>query len=129
MKDGLIISALSMIPKKPVARLMGRSARISLPRFLHRLLIRYFIWKYDVNLEECQGGIEDFNSLSDFFIRKLKEGRRLVDNTENAIVSPVDGRVHAFGNIKDGLSIRVNLIFIDLITTKNFRQCLFSFLS
>lgn len=103
MKDGLIISALSMIPKKPVARLMGRSARISLPRFFHRLLIRYFIWKYDVNLEECQGEIEDFNSLSDFFIRKLKEGRRVVDITENAIVSPVDGRVHAFGNIKNGI--------------------------
>ena len=103
MKDGLIISALSMVPKKPVARLMGRSARIALPRFLHRLLIRYFVWKYDVNLEECQGGIEDFNSLSEFFIRRLKEGRRLVDAAQNAIVSPVDGRVHAFGNIREGI--------------------------
>ena len=103
MKDGLIISALSVIPKKPVARLMGRSARISLPRFLHRLLIRYFVWKYDVNLEECQGDIEDFNSLSEFFIRQLKEGRRAIDSRENAIVSPVDGRVHAFGNIVEGV--------------------------
>lgn len=103
MKDGLIISALSIIPKKPVARLMGRSARISLPRFLHRLLIRYFVWKYDVNLEECQGGIEDFNSLSEFFIRRLNDESRVIDNTENAIVSPVDGRVHAFGNIHEGV--------------------------
>lgn len=102
MKDGLIISALSIVPKKPVARFMGWSARLSLPRFIHRLLIRYFVWKYDVNLEECQGGIDDFNSLSEFFIRSLKEGRREIDRSENIVVSPVDGRVHAFGRIENG---------------------------
>ena len=67
MKDGLIISFLSIVPKKPVARLMGFQARLRLPRFAHRLLIRWFVWKYDVNLSECQGGIDDFQSLSDFF--------------------------------------------------------------
>ena len=102
MKDGLIISALSMVPKKPVARFMGWSARLSLPRFIHRLLIRYFVWKYDVNLEECQGGIDDFDSLSEFFIRRLKEGRREIDRSEDIVVSPVDGRVHAFGRIENG---------------------------
>ena len=103
MKDGLIISALSIIPKKPVARLMGRATRIQLPTFLHRLLIRYFVWKYRVNLEEADGSIDDFRSLSEFFIRPLKAGRRSIEPAENAIVSPADGRVHRFGKIEDGL--------------------------
>ena len=106
MKDGLIISALSIIPKKPVARLMGRATRIQLPTFLHRLLIRYFVWKYKVNLEEAEGSIDDFQSLSEFFVRPLKAGRRPVDSTANAIVSPADGRVHRFGKIEDGLFVQ-----------------------
>ena len=103
MKDGLIISLLSIIPKKPVARFMGFSARLELPRFMHKALVRYFIWKYDVNIEECQGEITDFSSLGDFFIRPLKDGRRLIDQKTEHITSPVDGRVHAFGKIKNGL--------------------------
>lgn len=102
MKDGFIISVLSVIPKKPVARFMGWSARISLPRFFHKILVRYFVWKYDVNLEECQGEIEDFNSLSEFFVRALKDGRRTIAEDSDVIVSPVDGRVHAVGRIKKG---------------------------
>lgn len=103
MKDGLIISLLSIIPKKPVAQFMGFSARLELPSFIQKLLIRYFVWKYDVNIEECQGSIDSFASLADFFIRPLREGRRIIDrNTEN-IVSPVDGRVHAFGRVEKGV--------------------------
>ena len=103
MKDGLIISLLSIIPKKPVARFMGFSARLELPSFLQKLLIRYFVWKYKVNLEECEGSIEEFESLADFFIRPLRAGRRIIDTTTENIVSPVDGRVHAFGKIENGL--------------------------
>ena len=64
MKDGLIISMLSIVPKNATARFMGWSARIQLPRFMHRLLIRWFVWKYGVNLKECEQGIDDFNSLA-----------------------------------------------------------------
>jgi len=102
MKDGIIISILSIIPKKPVARLMGRATRIQLPTFLHRLLIRYFVWKYNVNLEECEGSIEDFNSLSEFFIRPLKVGRRKIEQQKDIFVSPADGKVHSYGRIQNG---------------------------
>jgi phosphatidylserine decarboxylase len=103
MKDGIIISALSIVPKKPVARLMGRATRIQLPGFMHRLLIRYFVKKYQVNLDECEGNIDDFRSLSEFFIRPLKDGVRKIEKNENSIVSPVDGKIHSFGRITNGL--------------------------
>lgn len=102
MKDGLIISFLSVIPKKPIARVMGMNARLELPTFIQKWIIRYFVWKYDVNLEECTGSIEDYNSLAQFFIRELKPGRRPIDDSPDSITSPVDGRVHTFGPIVDG---------------------------
>ena len=102
MKDGLIISLLSILPKNKIARFMGWNARIELPKTLHRMLIRYFVWKYKINLEECNGDIDDFHSLSEFFIRTLKPGRRTIDDTQSNLASPVDGRVHTFGKIVDG---------------------------
>ena len=102
MKDGIIISLLSILPKNKIARFMGVSARIELPQFMHRLLIRFFVWKYKINLEECNGDIDDFKSLSEFFIRTLKDGRRQIEARPEFLASPVDGRVHTFGKIVNG---------------------------
>ena len=102
MKDGLIISILSLVPKKPIARIMGKSARIKLPRFLHKLLIRWFVWKYGVNLNETIGNIEDFSSLADFFLRPLKKDVRPVEQDPQIWISPVDATVHTFGAIESG---------------------------
>lgn len=81
---------------------MGFQARLRLPRFAHRLLIRWFVWKYGVNLHECQGGIDDFKSLSDFFLRPLLPNVRTVEMDETTWVCPVDGTVHMFGDIENG---------------------------
>ena len=102
MKDGLIISFLSIMPKKPIARIMGMQARLRLPRWAHRQLVKWFVWKYDVNLEECIGEIDDFRSLSDFFLRPLLPDVRPIDQDEEHWVSPVDGTVHCFGDIENG---------------------------
>lgn len=102
MKDALIVSLLSVIPKHHAARGMGVFSRISLPRALHRLLVRWFVWKYKVDLSECQGTIEDFPNLARFFIRELKPGVRPTDPSPGAYVSPVDGHVHTFGTIEGG---------------------------
>jgi phosphatidylserine decarboxylase len=103
MKDGLIITLLSIIPKKPTARLMGYSARLRLPSFLNRALLRAFVWKYKINMEESTSTLEDFSCLSDLFLRTLKPGVRTISEEENISVSPVDGTIHSFGSIEDGL--------------------------
>lgn len=102
MKDGLIISMLSIVPKNATARFMGWSARLQLPRFLHRMLIRWFVWKYGVNLNECEQDIDDFNSLADFFLRRLKPDVRNISSSPDTWISPVDGAIHAFGKIEEG---------------------------
>lgn len=102
MKDALIVTALSVVPKHTVARGMGIFSRISLPSFLHRALVRWFVGKYKVDLSECQGTIDDFPSLARFFIRELKPGVRPIDPAPTALVSPVDGHAATFGKVENG---------------------------
>ena len=102
MKDALIISALSVVPKNTAARLMGVFARTRLPAMAQRALLRWYVGKYKVNLDECVGTLDDYASLVDFFTRPLKPGVRPVDPAPGAVVSPCDGVAYAVGTVKDG---------------------------
>ena len=102
MKDALIVSVLSVVPKNLAARLMGAFARTRFPGALQRALLTWYVGKYKVNLDECVGGIADYASLTDFFTRALRPGVRPVDPAEGALVSPVDGAVYAVGPVKAG---------------------------
>jgi len=108
VNDALIVSALSLVPKNRGARLMGMGARLALPRFAHRMLLRWFVRKYGVDLSESVGTIDDFNSLGEFFIRHLKPGMRPIDDAPGIMVSPVDGKAHTFGRIENGLFLQAD---------------------
>ncbi len=101
MKDALIVSALSLVPKHAASGFLGRVARARFPRPVLRLLLRWYCWKYKVNLDECEGTIDDYDSLVDFFTRPLKPGVRPVDTAPEAIVSPCDGKVYSVGTVVD----------------------------
>jgi len=102
MRDGLIISALSVLPKKTTTKTIGVLSRLRLPRPLHNLLVRLYVFLFQVDLTECDRHISEFDSLSEFFSRPLKPGLRPIDSTPNALVSPVDATVHGFGRITGG---------------------------
>jgi phosphatidylserine decarboxylase len=102
VKDALIVSALSVIPKSATARLMGVFARTRLPDFARRLLLRWYVRKYKVDLSECEGTLEDYPTLVSFFTRALKPGVRPIDPGPDAIVSPADALTYAVGTIEGG---------------------------
>lgn len=102
MNDALIVTVLSMVPKGQVARWMGGVARTRFPRAAQRLFLRWYVRKYGVDLEECVGGIQDYDSLAAFFTRALKPGVRPTDLAPSAVVSPVDGRVYTSGVVVGG---------------------------
>ena len=102
MNDALVISALSVVPKNLVARWMGAFARTRLPDVLRRALLRWYVGKYKVNLEECEGTLDDYATLVDFFTRALKPGVRPLDSAPDALVSPVDGTCYVAGTVEGG---------------------------
>ncbi len=57
-----------------------------------------FQWMYDCKLDEMRDPLESYKNLGEFFTRHLKEGVRPMGD---GMVSPVDGRVLIFGEIKD----------------------------
>lgn len=98
MKDALIVSVLSVLPRNRGAQAMGWFARSG----ASRLVTRAFVAAYGVDLDEAEGELADYPTLEALFTRKLKDGVRPVDPDPEALVSPVDGRCAAVGETTDG---------------------------
>lgn len=98
MKDALIVSALSLLPRNTVAKGMGSFARTAASRWMTRAFVR----TYGVDLSEATGDLEDYPTLEALFTRTLKPGARPVAEGAATIVSPVDGTVAAVGTTQDG---------------------------
>jgi phosphatidylserine decarboxylase len=101
VRDALIISALSVLPKKPLARLMGKLNRIRWMKTIQKWILQRYISWYQVNAEECEGTLDDYPSLAEFFVRALKPGARPIDSSPDILISPVDGRVYSIGTVKE----------------------------
>lgn len=97
MNDALIVSLLSMVPKRLGSKLQGVVGRSGLSKHM----IRWYAGRYGVNTDEMVGTLDDYDSLQSFFVRALKPGMRPIDPAPDALVSPVDARVYAFGRITD----------------------------
>ncbi|WP_302820586.1 phosphatidylserine decarboxylase [Fusobacterium ulcerans] len=67
-----------------------------------------FIEEAGINIEEAKKSVEEFTSFNDFFYRELKDGRRPVNQNENVLVSPADGKIMVFDNLseKDNLFVK-----------------------
>lgn len=98
MRDALIVSVLSVLPRNLFARWMGATARTG----ISRALTRVFVQAYGVDMSEAEHGIEHYDSLDSLFTRRLAEGARPVDPAPDAIVSPVDGTVAWVGTTEGG---------------------------
>jgi phosphatidylserine decarboxylase len=103
MRDALIVNVLSVLPRERLARYMGWLTRRRLPRLLHRWLLRWFVAHYRVDMSEAEGGIDDYPSLAEFFVRDLVPGARPLCDDVDAVVSPADAQVAAFGKVVDDI--------------------------
>lgn len=98
MKDALIVSMLSVVPRNRGARTMGWIARTR----ASRAMTRWFVRAYGVDLSEATGTLADYPTLESLFVRELKPGVRPVDPAPEAMVSPVDGAVASVGRTQGG---------------------------
>lgn len=78
---------------------MGALADLRGPSPLIQGFIRRFAAAYDVNLDEALVPAAGFDSFDDFFTRQLKPGARPLDEREQAVLSPADGKVEDLGTI------------------------------
>ena len=63
-------------------------------------VIRWFVRRYNVNMQEAQNpDIEHYKTFNDFFTRPLNADARLIADAD--FICPVDGAISQFGNIED----------------------------
>ncbi|MFC5704485.1 archaetidylserine decarboxylase [Cohnella faecalis] len=89
--------------RKFISRLAGTIAKSS----LSRRWIPRFAALYKIPVEEAEKRLEEYGSLNEFFTRRLKPGRRPIDDSSEAIVSPVDALITACGTIEDGMLLQI----------------------
>lgn len=102
MNRPFALHLLRFLPKNLISRLFGGFAARRRPRWMVRLVNRWWARHFEVDLAEAEHPIEHYDSLLAFFTRRLKNGARPLAQESDVIVSPVDGRVGAFGKIEDG---------------------------
>jgi len=97
---------LSILPKNLISKLFGLFSMLRLPRFMMIPILKAFAKTYKINLDEAELEIQEYNSLNQFFTRALRAEARIIDSDEDAVVSPVDARITAFGDIQQGSAIQ-----------------------
>jgi phosphatidylserine decarboxylase len=105
--DNLRLILMNILPKKSLSRLVGNFARST----FSKVFIPTFAKLYQINLDEAEKTIDEYTSLTDFFIRRLKPGARAIADGDEVIVSPVDGKVSAFGTIENGTLIQAKGVY------------------
>lgn len=90
---------LRYVPKNHLSRAVGRLVHARLPRPLARRLVHWFASAYKIDIDAASKAPEEYPSVGHFFIRDLREGLRPI---EGDFVSPVDGVLRNFGEVRDG---------------------------
>lgn len=90
-----------LMPQLGLTRVAGWLAERKWGAVTH-FIIKQFAAAYKVNFDEAEKGKpSDYSSFNEFFIRPLKADARPIDQSENALCLPADGRVSESGKIDD----------------------------
>lgn len=120
-KNRFFKTLMDKIPQNDLSRLMGSFAQTGFSRHF----ISCFVKKYNVDLSECRRKTGQFESLDDFFTRRLKSGARPVDARPGSVVSPADGRLLSIGKIDRGTAVQAKghvYSIPDLLGSREFEQ-------
>ena len=116
IKKQLFIFMQYIMPQHGLSRFGGWVANLRCSRFKN-YLIRWFIKRYNVNLNEAlQSEARDYDCFNDFFIRKLKPELRPITNGQFDIASPADGTIAEIGHINKNQLLQAKGHYFDLIS-------------
>lgn len=97
-----LLALLSGLPQGAMSRSFGRLADIRLPVRLRAAVHGTFARAVGIDLDEVELPLEDYPSLNDFFVRRLRAGARSWPTRSDALASPVDGIAGQMGRVHGG---------------------------
>ena len=106
MKGRLFVWLQYLLPQHGLSRLILRVTRIRTTWFKNRL-IGGFLKLYDVDMSEAiESDPYRYGSFNEFFTRPMRHDARPIAAEENAVASPVDGRVSEAGTMECDLLLQ-----------------------
>ena len=102
----IVIGLLRRLPQGALSRGWGWLAERRFPTWLQRRVNESFAGLMGVDVEEAERPPADYASLSDFFVRRLRQGRRAWPEDAGVPGSPVDGVVGSFGRLDAGTALQ-----------------------
>eukprot|EP00753_Platysulcus_tardus_P005211 PLAT12996.1.p1 GENE.PLAT12996.1~~PLAT12996.1.p1 ORF type:complete len:439 (-),score=125.67 PLAT12996.1:53-1369(-) len=94
------LDALRVYPFRAVSRLFGQFADLKLPEMLRPVLYRAWAFAFHAKVGEAELPLREYETLGEFFTRRLQPGCRPLDDTsDSAVLSPVDGTIRAVGRL------------------------------
>jgi len=91
-----IVNVLEYFPTRLGSRLWGNLAGIPLATFIREPIYKAYAYLFNCNLEEMESPLSSYNTLGEFFARRV---RRDLRPQGVGMLSPVDGTVLHFGEV------------------------------
>lgn len=96
---------LYFLPKKWLSYLAGLLMHVRWPsRTFSLLTIRFFAKLYNINTAEAEKPLDQYQSIGDFFVRKLKPGVRPIAYSQ--LVHPADSVISQMGPLQNGKCVQ-----------------------
>lgn len=96
---------LYFLPKKWLSYLAGLMMHVRWPsKTFSQLTIRVFAGMYKINISEAEKTLDQYQSIGDFFVRKLKPGVRPIAFT--SLVHPADSVISQMGPLQNGKCVQ-----------------------
>ena len=92
------------IPRLALTRFMGWLSKVENPVVAKASIA---LWRFFCDVDLTDSRQSHFPSLRQAFIRELREGARAVDADPDALVSPCDAIVGAFGRVSAGQALQI----------------------
>ncbi|KAL9276542.1 hypothetical protein ACSQ67_025925 [Phaseolus vulgaris] len=121
---------LRLLPLRSISRCWGYMTSMEIPVWLRPVIYKAWARAFHSNLEEAGLPLDKYATLKDFFVRTLKEGSRPIDVDPQCLVSPVDGTVLRFGELKGAGAMIEQVkgfsysVFLFLVQALSFQQLL-----
>jgi phosphatidylserine decarboxylase len=98
----LLLPLLGRLPQGAMSRSFGRLADLPLPAGLRRPLLGAFARAVGADLAEIEHPLEEYSTLNEFFVRRLRSGTRSWPRDDRVLACPVDGTAGQVGKVSEG---------------------------
>ncbi|MEB3100443.1 archaetidylserine decarboxylase [Ferviditalea candida] len=89
--------------RKWISRITGSYAKSK----FSKPFIPHFAKIYGIRIEDAEKRLDEYQSLNEFFTRRLKPDVRAIDGDASSVISPVDAVITGLGTIESGRIVNV----------------------